>query len=479
MQPQSKNNLMNTPYTFVPSILREYDIRGQIGKTLSEADAYALGLAFATYVARITPPKQKTNHICVGYDGRHSSPELAAALIKGLNQSGYDTQMIGLGPTPMLYYAVKHTNADAGIMVTGSHNPPDYNGFKMTLQSGPVFGEKIQQIGKIAASGDFETGSGQNIPLDIQDAYVDRLLKDFTGTRDLTIAWDSGNGASGEILRRLIQRLPGKHILLFDDIDGNFPNHHPDPTVDKNLIDLQKTVRENNCDLGIALDGDGDRIGIVDERGTVLRCDILMTLYAKEVLKTHPGASIIGDVKCSQVMFDAINQMGGKGVMWKTGHSLIKDKMAELKSPLAGELSGHIFFADKYYGYDDALYCGIRLMNEVCAADGPLSTLTAHLPVLFNTPEIRIDVDEDKKFDIVPRIIESVKPILPPSMNLDNIDGIRISGPDGWWLLRPSNTQTVLVFRAESASAKGLERLKQMALQEVSKLGYKLDFNAE
>jgi phosphomannomutase len=496
MQPQSKNNLMNTPYTFAHSILREYDIRGQIGKTLSEADAYALGLAYGTYVARVTPADKKTGRICVGYDGRISSPALSQALIKGLNESGYNTENIGLGPTPMLYFAVKNSGADAGVMVTGSHNPPDYNGFKMALQSGPVFGEKIQEIGRIAASGDFNTtlpslrkqGSessnqedprfhGEDREVDIQDAYVDRLLKDFTGTRDLTIAWDSGNGASGEILRRLTQRLPGKHILLFDDIDGNFPNHHPDPTVDKNLIDLQKTVRKNNCDLGIAFDGDGDRIGVVDERGTVLRCDILMTLYAKEVLKTHPGAAIIGDVKCSQVMFDAINQMGGKGVMWKTGHSLIKDKMAELKSPLAGELSGHIFFADKYYGYDDALYCGIRLMNEVCAADGPLSTLTAHLPVLFNTPEIRIDVDEDKKFSIVPRIIESVKPTLPPSMNLDDIDGIRISGPDGWWLLRPSNTQAVLVFRAESASAKGLERLKDMALQEVMKLGYTLNFD--
>lgn len=476
MTTQPKMKTTNS-YSFAPSILREYDIRGQIGKTLSQDDAYALGLAYGTYVARVTPADKKTARICVGYDGRISSPALSQALIKGLNESGYNTENIGLGPTPMLYFAVKNSGADAGIMVTGSHNPPDYNGFKMALQSGPVFGEKIQDIGRIAASGDFESGEGQNTNIDIQDEYVDRLLKDFTGTRDLTIAWDSGNGASGEILRRLTQRLPGKHILLFDDIDGNFPNHHPDPTVDKNLIDLQKAVRENNCDLGIAFDGDGDRIGVVDERGTVLRCDILMTLYAKEVLRTHPGAAIIGDVKCSQVMFDAINQMGGKGVMWKTGHSLIKDKMAELKSPLAGELSGHIFFADKYYGYDDALYCGIRLMNEVCAAEGPLSTLTAHLPVLFNTPEIRIDVDEEKKFGIVPQIIANVKPTLSPSMNLDDIDGIRISGPDGWWLLRPSNTQAVLVFRAESASQKGLERLKDMALQEVMKLGYTLNFD--
>lgn len=479
MQPQSNLTPMNRAYSFVPSILREYDIRGQVGKNLSRSDAYALGLAFGTYVARITPLNQKTNRICVGYDGRHSSPELAAALIKGLNESGYDTQMIGLGPTPMLYYAVKHTGADAGVMVTGSHNPSDYNGFKMTLQSGPVFGEKIQDIGKIAASGDFEIGSGQNKDVDIQDAYVDRLLKDFKGARDLKIAWDNGSGASGEILRRLVKRLPGQHILLYDAIDGNFPHHHPDPTVDKNLIDLQIAVHDHQCNLGIAFDGDGDRIGVVDEHGRVLRCDILMTLYARDVLKTHPGAYIIGDVKCSQVMFDAINQMGGKGVMWKTGHSLIKDKMAELKAPLAGELSGHIFFADHYYGYDDALYCAIRLMNAVCAAEGPLSSLTQHLPTLFNTPEIRIDVDEDKKFSITPQIIAHLKPTLPPSMNLDEIDGVRVSGPDGWWLLRPSNTQAVLVFRAESSSQKGLERLKEMAMQEISRLGYHLNFKEQ
>jgi phosphomannomutase len=475
VQPQSKP--AHAPYQFNPSILREYDIRGVVGKTLSEDDAYALGRAFGTYVARVTPKAKKTNRICVGYDGRLSSPALAKALIKGLNESGYDTESVGLGPTPMLYFAVKNSGADAGIMVTGSHNPPDYNGFKMTLQSGPVFGEKIQEIGRISAGGAFETGAGKNTHNDIREAYTERLLKDFTGARELTIAWDSGNGASGEILRKLVKRLPGKHILLFDEIDGTFPNHHPDPTVDKNLVDLQMAVAEHNCDLGIAFDGDGDRIGVVDERGKVLRCDILMTIYAREVLKNHPGAHIIGDVKCSQVMFDAINQMGGKGVMWKTGHSLIKDKMAELKSPLAGELSGHIFFADKYYGYDDALYCAVRLLNDVCAAAGPLSTLTADLPVLYNTPEVRIEIEEEKKFGIVPQIIAHIQKDIPPSITIDDIDGIRVTTPDGWWLLRPSNTQPALVFRAESASPKGLERLKDMALHEIRKFGYILDFN--
>ncbi len=480
MKPQNNTerkdpSLMNG-YNFSPTILREYDIRGQIGKNLSEDDAYALGRAFGTYIIRETALDGKAGKVCVGYDGRHSSPALAAALTKGLSECGHTVENVGLGPSPMLYFAVKDRMADAGIMVTGSHNPSDYNGFKMMMQSGPVFGETIQHLGKIAAAGDFESGAGQSIDIDVREQYIARLLQDFTGSRPLKVAWDAGNGAAGECLRMLTEKLPGEHILLFDDIDGDFPNHHPDPTVDKNLIDLQKAVKDNGCDLGIAFDGDGDRIGVVDENGDVLRCDILMTIYAREVLETHPGAAIIGDVKCSQVMFDEINRLGGQAVMWKTGHSLIKDKMSELKSPLAGELSGHIFFADKYYGFDDALYCGIRLLNEVSEAEGALSSLTENLPKLFNTPEIRVDVDEDKKFGIVPQIIESTKDELPEGYSLDDIDGIRISGEDGWWLLRPSNTQDVLVFRAESASEEGLERLKNMALHELTKLGYTLDF---
>ena len=467
----------NKGYNFNPTILREYDIRGQIGKNLSEDDAYALGLAFGTYVKREAPLDSRKGTICVGYDGRHSSPSLAAALIKGLRETGHNVEAVGLGPSPMLYFAVKDHKADAGIMVTGSHNPSDYNGFKMLLQNAPVFGKTIQRIGEIAAAGDFESGSfGALEETNIKGNYVHRLLKDLTGKRPMKVAWDAGNGAAGAVLKMLCDELPGQHFLLYDDVDGDFPNHHPDPTVDENLVDLQACVRDNGCDLGIAFDGDGDRIGVVDEHGNVLRCDILMTIYARDVLESFPGASIIGDVKCSQVMFDEINRLGGNGVMWKTGHSLIKDKMSETGAPLAGELSGHIFFADKYYGYDDALYCAIRLLNALSDADGALSTLTAELPKLFNTPEVRIDVDEEKKFGLVPQIIENVKNALPADTTLDDIDGIRISGPDGWWLLRPSNTQDVLVFRAESDSKDGLERLKNMALQEVKKLGYSLNF---
>lgn len=464
-------------YAFDPTILREYDIRGQIGKNLSEEDAHALGRAFGSFVQKKAPALASTHTICVGCDGRISSPSLSKSLCEGLKETGIRVINVGMGPTPMLYFAVKHLNGDAGIMVTGSHNPSDYNGFKMTLNAEPVFGKTIQEIGKISADGDLIEGHGSVETFDIQDIYVTRLLEDLSSERDLTIAWDAGNGSAGTILQRLTAKLPGTHHLLYDEIDGNFPNHHPDPTVDANLVDLQKVVAEKNCDLGIAFDGDGDRIGVIDENGTILRCDMLMTLYARDVLDSHPGAPIIGDVKCSSLMFDEINKMGGKGVMWKTGHSLVKDKMRELNSPLAGELSGHIFFADKYYGFDDALYAGIRLMNALSSVEGGLSSLTAHFPKLYNTPEIRIEVDEEKKFSLVPQIMEDLKALAAQdsSITLNDIDGVRVGTPDGWWLARPSNTQSAMVARIESNSAEGLERLKKMAGEAFEKMGYSLD----
>ena len=461
-------------HSFNPTILREYDIRGQVDKNLNEEDAYALGLAYGTYVRRENDGASGLE-ICLGYDGRHSSPLFAAALSRGLQETGAHVTNVGLGPSPMLYFAVKHRKAAAGIMVTGSHNPSDYNGFKMGLYASPVFGETIQHIGAIAASGDFEAGTGSEITVDIRADYVTRLMQDLTAGTKFNIAWDAGNGAAGDILNMLTTELPGEHHVIYGDIDGDFPNHHPDPTVDENLVDLIALVKEKNCDFGIGFDGDGDRIGVVDNQGNILRCDMLMTLYARKVLEDSPGAAIIGDVKCSQTMFDEINKMGGQGVMWKTGHSLIKSKMAELDAPLAGELSGHIFFADTYYGFDDALYCAIRLINEVAAQGKALSEMTDHLRGHVNTPEVRFEVDEAEKFDLVPRIIESLK-AQSGEYELDDIDGIRVSNADGWWLLRPSNTQNVLVARAESTSAEGLGRLCKMASEEVAKIGYTLPF---
>ncbi|MCK6419044.1 MAG: phosphomannomutase/phosphoglucomutase [Alphaproteobacteria bacterium] len=449
-----------------PVILREYDIRGQVGKNLSDDAAQRIGQAFGTYV-NIKGGKK----ICVGFDGRLSSPSLSHALIQGLLSTGADVVNIGRGPTPMLYFAVKHLKADAGIMVTGSHNPPDYNGFKMTLLDEPVFGAAIQEIGRIAASTMFAKGAGKMQELDVTQAYINRLLQDFKGMTPRRVAWDAGNGAAGEIMRALTQNLPGTHILLHDKIDGTFPNHHPDPTVDENLRDLQKAVRENKCDLGIAFDGDGDRIGIVDEHGAVIRCDMLMTIYARQVLQTHPGAPIIADVKCSSVLFEQIAKMGGRPVMWKTGHSLIKDKMRTLNAPLAGELSGHIFFADHYYGYDDALYCAIRLLNALEDSSDGLSSLLKNIPTLHSTPEIRIDVREEEKFALVPRVHENLK---DKGLDLSTIDGVRVTTEDGWWLLRASNTQSVLVARAEGKTTEGLERLKNMLADALGSVGYRL-----
>jgi len=453
-------------HKFSHTILREYDVRGIVGDNLNEVDAYTLGKAFGTTIIR-----DGGKNVCVAYDGRLSSEDMAAALIAGLTSTGVNVENMGLGPTPMLYFAVKDRGADGGIMITGSHNPSNYNGFKMMLQKSPFYGEQILSLGTLAENDDFETGEGSVTEVDIQDHYVERLLKDLKDQRALNIVWDNGNGAAGEILRRLTAKLPGTHTLLYDEIDGHFPNHHPDPTVDKNLVDLIAKVKEVGADLGIAFDGDGDRIGTVDENGSILRCDALMTIYAKDVLARNPGAAIIGDVKCSQVMFDEINKMGGRAIMWNTGHSLVKAKMADENAPLAGELSGHIFFADGYYGFDDALYCSIRLMNAVAETDAPFSSLYAHLPVLFNTPEVRIDVDEENKFGYVPKIAENLKSKVSDDFEINDIDGVRVRTPEGWWLIRPSNTQNVLVTRVEADTQENLEMLQAMVEEEVAKVG--------
>ncbi|HEY0900636.1 MAG TPA: phosphomannomutase/phosphoglucomutase [Micavibrio sp.] len=465
-------------YQFNPTILREYDIRGQIDKNLSAQDAFAVGCAFGTYVRR-----KGGARVIVGYDGRASSPVLAQAMVSGLTSTGLNVDVIGVGPTPMMNFAVKDTDADAGVMITGSHNPADYNGFKMTLKGGPVYGAMIQELGRMAAAGDFETGQGAVREIDVQDRYVARLLRDVQGLASMKIAWDCGNGAGGEIIRRLVKQLPGEHILLFDEIDGRFPNHHPDPTVDENLADLIQVVRAQKCDLGVAFDGDADRVGAVDEHGTIMRCDTLMVVYARDVLARHPGATIVGDVKCSQVMFDEIARLGGKPLMWKTGHSLIKAKMAEEKSPLAGELSGHIFFGDGWYGFDDGIYCAVRLLQEVSKArqsGHTASSLIANLPPIYNTPEIRFEVDEARKFDLVDQIVASVKAqaAQDASFTVHDIDGVRVESPQGWWLIRASNTQNVIVTRAEGNSAAALEALKAMVQKEVKGIGYDVNFSS-
>lgn len=454
---------MTASHKFHSTVLREYDIRGIVGDTLTEADATAVGRAFGTVVAR---GGGKT--VCVGYDGRTSSPVLEQALVDGLKAAGMHVVRVGLGPTPMLYFATRDREADAGVMITGSHNPPEYNGIKMMLGKGPFYGAMIQELGTIAAAGAFASGEGSDETVDVQDAYVDRMLRDYDGPRDLKVAWDAGNGSTGEILRRLVARLPGEHIVLFDEIDGTFPNHHPDPTVEKNLVDLKKAVADHGCDIGIGFDGDGDRIGAIDHTGRVVWGDQLLAIYSAEVLATHPGATIIADVKASQTLFDEIARLGGKPLMYKTGHSLIKAKMAETKSPLAGEMSGHIFFADKWYGFDDALYCAVRLIGQVSRSGKTLADLRDVLPEVVNTPETRFQVSEERKFAVV----EEVKArLVAAGADVNDIDGVRVNTPDGWWLLRASNTQDVLVARAEAFNAEGLERLKGQAVAQLEQSG--------
>nr|P45632.2 RecName: Full=Phosphomannomutase; Short=PMM [Azospirillum brasilense]AAA63608.1 ExoC [Azospirillum brasilense] len=450
---------MSEAHTFHPTVLREYDIRGIVGSTLTAADARAVGR-----LRHRGRPAAVRKTVCVGYDGRLSSPELEAAMVDGLVACGLHVLRIGLGPTPMLYFATRDREAAAGIMITGSHNPPDYNGIKMMLGKGPVYGRQILDIGAIASKADYVSGEGSSEQLDIKDAYVERLLRDDDGTRDLTIAWDAGNGASGEDPAPPDREVPGKHVLLFDEIDGNFPNHHPDPTVEKNLVDLKAAVAEHGCDIGIGFDGDGDRIGAIDHLGRVVWGDQLVAIYAADVLKSHPGATIIADVKASQTLFDEIARLGGNPLMWKTGHSLLKAKMAETGSPLAGEMSGHIFFADKWYGFDDALYCAVRLIGLVSKLNQPLSELRDRLPDVVNTPETRFQVSEERKFQVVQEVEGRSSRLMAEGADVNDIDGVRVKDADGWWLLRASNTQDVLVARAESGTRRSWERLKGMVV---------------
>lgn len=440
-------------HRFEPTILREYDVRGIVGTTLHEADARALGQAFGTMIR-----EAGGKSVAVGYDGRLSSPALEAQVVDGLMAAGLEVHRIGLGATPMLYYAVYELHCDGGIQITGSHNPPDYNGFKMMLGKGPVYGAAIQKLGKIAGDGAFATGQGSKRKVDLLDRYVERLVEGFTPGRDLSIVWDSGNGSAGPAMVKLVAKLPGRHILLNEQVDGTFPAHHPDPTVEKNLVQLKEAVAAEKADFGIAFDGDGDRIGVIDGLGRVLWGDQMISLLARPVLKANPGATIIADVKASQVLFDEIARLGGTPLMWMTGHSLIKAKMKESHSPLAGEMSGHLFFADRYYGFDDAPYAAVRMIELVANQPKSLAELRDELPETINTPELRFPCSDTRKFEVIKEVKARLE---AEKADMSTVDGVRVKTPDGWWLLRASNTQDVLVARCEAKDAAGLERLKQ------------------
>lgn len=456
-------------HDFDPTILREYDIRGIIGETLGADDARAIGRTFGSMLR-----EAGGNSVAVGYDGRVSSPMLEHALVEGLTASGCDVVRIGMGATPMLYYAeASDADVDGGIQITGSHNPPNYNGFKMVFQGRPFFGEDIQELGRRSAAGKWADGAGEVETRDIMDEYVSRIVTaldgiDRSALENLRVGWDAGNGAAGPALEKLVERLPGEHFLLYTEVDGNFPNHHPDPTVEENLVDLKELVASKNLDFGVAFDGDGDRIGAIDGEGRVIWGDQLLMIYAEDLLQTLAGATIIADVKASRALFDHVSAHGGEPVMWKTGHSLIKSKMKETGSPLAGEMSGHVFFADEYYGFDDALYAGVRLLAASARLGKSVTDLRGAMPQMINTPEMRFQVDESRKF----AAIEEVKHRLSETdAEVNGTDGVRVNTPDGWWLLRASNTQDVLVARAESDTEEGLERLMAQIDQQLALSG--------
>jgi phosphomannomutase len=437
-------------HSFDPTLLRDYDLRGRVGDTLHGVDAWALGRSFGTVVAR-----SGGRRIAVGYDGRLSSPMLEAALIDGLTQSGIDVLRIGLGPTPMLYHAEMTSDVDGGIQITGSHNPGDQNGFKLVHRHAPFFGADIQTLGMMAAAGDWESGMGRVETVDIMDAYVARLMQGFDGEA-CRIGWDAGNGAAGPVVQKLVQLLPGEHHLLFTDIDGHFPHHHPDPSQDRNLADLRALVLSKQLDFGVAFDGDGDRIGVIDGRGRTIAGDQLLGLFAQIVLKSRPGAAIVADVKTSQAVFDGIAVLGGRPDMWKTGHSHIKSRMKQIGSPLGGETTGHFFFADDYPGYDDGLYAALRLIRLVAETGWSVTALHDAMPVSIITPEWRFPVTEARKFAIVAEISARLQ---ASGADICSIDGVRVRTDGGWWLLRASNTEAALVARAEGTTDDDLARI--------------------
>ena len=428
---------------FKPTIFREYDIRGIAEKELLDTDVADLGQAFGTYIQR-----HAGKRITLGRDTRLSSPRLRDALISGLKASGCDVIDIGVVPTPVLYYSQFHFKSDGAIMITGSHNPPDMNGFKTVCGDSTIHGSAIQELRRMIDARDFITGQGSETSGDAVTPYVDEVASIFNFPRRIRVVFDAGNGVAGPVMHRLIQGLNIEATEMYFEMDGNFPNHHPDPTVEENLTALVAKVHETGADLGIAFDGDSDRIGAVDENGKVVWGDQLMIIYGREILTRKPGATFIGEVKCSQLMYDDLRARGGNPIMWKTGHSLIKAKMKESHAELAGEMSGHIFFADRWYGFDDAIYSACRLMEIVSNSGHPLSHQLADVPSTVVTPEIRFDCPDELKFAVVSEAVR----VLQSRHKTENIDGVRVLFPNGWGLVRASNTQPVLVMRFEAST---------------------------
>lgn len=441
-----------------PQIYREYDIRGVVDKDLTPEIVRRLGQGFGTQMARMD-----RKSLVVGRDGRLSSEPFSEALINGFISTGCNVVNVGVCPTPVYYFSIFHLNKDGGMMVTGSHNPPEFNGFKVSVGKSTIFGGEIQNLGQFVDRGEFVTGKGNLSEARIIQPYQDYIKKNIHLEKRMRVVIDAGNGTGGVVAGPLLRDLGCEVEELYCEIDGRFPNHFPDPTIPENLKDLMDRVKKTGADVGIGYDGDADRIGVVDDRGNIIWGDQLMILFSREILKSQKGATFVGEVKCSQNLFDDIEKHGGKAIMWRTGHSLIKEKMKEEKAVLGGEMSGHIFFADRYFGYDDAIYASCRLIELLSKTDRKLSQLLEDVPKTFITPEIRVDCPEEIKFKVVDQVKEELREGHP----IIDVDGVRVQFDDGWGLVRASNTQSVLVLRFEALTEERLQEIKKLVEEKV------------
>jgi len=459
---------MTQTHIFEKSILQAYDIRGVVGKNLSNKDAYFIGKGYGTWLRN-----HNKKSCALGYDGRHTSVAYSQEVTKGLNECGIDVINVGLAPTPMVYFGMKHLNTDAGIIITASHNPSEYNGFKMLTQEGPVWGNDILELGKIAEKGNFINGAGISKKEDIKEIYLNFLMKAFTkGTKEPSVVWDAGNGSAGAVLDDLIARLPGRHKTIFADVDADFPNHHPDPSIAKNMQDLKKEVLDGGYDYGVAFDGDGDRLGVVDNKGFILYGDQLLVVLARDFLKKNVGAKVMSEVKASVTLYNDIKKNGGVPVMWKPGHSAIKDKMAEDNIMLAGETSGHMYYGENH-NFDDALYASIKLLDIMNKSNETIAEIRESLPETFSTREIRLTVGDDKKFTIPKEIAKRFE---KSRRDFVGVDGVRANLKEGWWIVRASNTQPDLTTRCEALSKEGLEVVKNDLKEQLGLSSVEIEF---
>ena len=436
-----------------PEIFREYDIRGIAGKDITEEDVLLIGKATGTYFQQHGCTK-----VTVGRDCRLTSESYRTKIIEGLVSTGCEVTDIGICTSPILYYSIQHLNQEGGVMVTASHNPKEYNGFKLCLNNDSIHGEEIQKIRVLIEQGEFTVGQGKVSEVDVIPNYMEYIEKNITISKPLRIGIDAGNGTAGVIALPLLKRLGCQIFDLYCEMDGTFPNHEADPTVAKNMKELSDLVKSEGLDIGIGYDGDGDRIGVIDEKGELVFGDKLLIIFAREILSRKPGATFISEVKCSKVMYDDIEKHGGRAIMWKTGHSLIKQKMKQENAALAGEMSGHMFFADRYLGFDDAIYASCRLIEILANTGKKISELLADIPKTYSTPEIRVECPDDKKFGLVEKVTEYFK----KKYNVIDIDGVRVLFDDGWGLVRASNTQPALVLRFEALTRERLEEIQNL-----------------